>query len=268
MRATVAGVALYICLLMPPVAWSAESSASDVIIDAGAALILGSLEITETVLNRMVDKLGIRSFTGYGQAFEQGRDSLAFDICDAAKGEIFDIGDLDCPRGLGRDIDIGFGGKVHLVGCVTHGGEVFTIPVGDPVPLRWWITDAEFTVQSSGVTFTATVHFQVKAEQPIAVTDQAAAEIRFDENASRLFIEVKDFKVPISAEVEGRSRRIHTVDVGKLYSLSVPIDHLEFTVPVPDGTEKTVTARINQTSTSLATGKIVVHITGVEVTSE
>jgi hypothetical protein len=219
--------ALFACLAV-----AAPSSAQD-----------AEVEFTEQALNRLVKRLADPSDGGIYQP------TLAvvipgFDQCDS-------IGFMECP---------GAGARIPLVSCRRLGGGRHVLPAGEPVSWQWWVMGGRYSIANGSMTLTATVRWRVgsqwhKDERTVG------ARFEFDPATDRLRIKVDDFKVPIRHTFAAAfTQTITTIDVGRLLGVSVPIEPQTFTVPLPNGTNKTLTGQAQSITALYQAGKAVVKV--------
>lgn len=204
------------------------------------------LEVTEASLNTLVGRLGAISDAGIDQPQRLSAPGL-FDNCEYFAAVA--CPDLDAAR-------LGLAGpRITLLRCDKAGGGVILVPTGDPVTWQWWVTDAGFTVGEGAMTFTATVRSRVNGETE-TVTRTVPAWVDFDHAADRLRIQIGSFTVLVWTD-DGFVAR---VEVDQLYGIAVPIEPKELTVPLPDGGERTITARIAGVSTQYADGRLLISV--------
>jgi hypothetical protein len=103
---------------------------------------------------------------------------------------------------------------------------------------RWWVTDAHFTLTTGIITFTATVHSSVGGQES-EETRTVPASVIFTAASSRVRLVLGPFTVPVQAA----GVTVAQVDIAKLYGISLPIEPQTFTLPLPGGGTRTVTAR-------------------------
>ena len=128
-------------------------------------------------------------------------------------------------------------------------------PASSAVPWQWWVTDARFTLGPEAMTFTASVRAQVNT-QVTSETRTVPASVAFDPSTSRLRITVGTFKVP----VQSAGVVLTQIDVAKLYGFAVPVAPQIFTLPLPGGGTRTVTAHVTGVTTQVQPGKLVLNV--------
>ena len=207
------------------------------------------LEITQDALNRLVNKLGVLSYAGVSQPMIPLHIRDRFQFCHH-------VGYMDCPLPGG---DLGFGKYgIPIVICESHGGGASLLPAGDPVSFQWWVTNAYFTVEDGYMTFTATVRWRV-GDTERTETRKVGASIYFETLTNQIVVIVDRFQVSLMIEVSGYDELalVALVDIDKLYNLSVRVDPQEITVPLLDGTDKTVTGKVLSLSPDYVPGRVI-----------
>jgi len=131
-----------------------------------------------------------------------------------------------------------------------------TAPVSSIVAWQWWVTDARFAVTQGAMSFTATARWQVNGQQS-SDTRTVPASTVFDASTSRLRINLGAFKVP----VQSGGVTVTQIDVAKLYGLTVPVVPQTFTLSLPGGTTRLVTARVAGVTTEFQPGRFVLNLT-------
>jgi hypothetical protein len=94
------------------------------------------------------------------------------------------------------------------------------------------------------------------AGQTSDIANTVAAGVTFDPATNALQIKVAPLQVPL--QYEGAT--ITLVDVAKLYSVSIPIEPQQLSIPRPDGSTKTVTAKAANVSPQYEPGTIRVDV--------
>jgi hypothetical protein len=187
-----------------------------------------TIDLTAAGLNKVVGKLGNLSDAGSFQPAVRRSMKGFFMRCDL-------VGFVDCPlASLAR---------TPLGRCQKVGGGSSYLPAADPLLWSWRVTSATFAINSGGMTFTATVVTQVGTQQT-TTTRSVPATVSFDASGPRVRINVSSFTVPVQTGASGQTETITTADIGKLYSLSLPIPSQTMQVSLPSGAGKTLTARV------------------------
>lgn len=192
-----------------------------------------SLDVSEATLNRLIHKIGILSDGGVTQPYNVTRIPGIFEDC-------VHVGFLGCGD-LPGNIP-GFGGnEIPLVICRRRGGGVATLPIGDPVPYQWWITDTALSVDNGSMRFTATVTTQVDGHWETTARTVGAV-VRWEPGSSVLRLVIDNFQVPLVAG--SVSLDVPPVDVSRFFSVSIPIVPQQFNVLLPDGATRTLNGRV------------------------
>ncbi|MDH5512255.1 MAG: hypothetical protein OEY27_03490, partial [Gammaproteobacteria bacterium] len=203
-----------------------------------------SVEIAEATLNRLINEVGILSDGGVAQPFSVTELPALFEEC-------IHVGFLGCGK-LPLNVD-GFGIEgIPLVVCRQRGGGVAVLPVGDPVPWQWWISDMSVDVKNGSMSFTATVTTRVGNDWK-TVTRSVGAAVRFDSAANRLKLDISDFKVPLTLGGSNSQLDVAPVDVAKYYGVTLPIIPQTFAVRLPDGNTRNVTGKVTSATPSYST---------------
>lgn len=211
-----------------------------------------SLEITEETLNRLVGRLGTIAEAGVFQPTTGVTLPPLVEIC-------FPLGFLECP--LGGSLDgLGFSDdRIPLLHCKEVGGGFHIVPDGPAVSWQWWVSEPHYTLTSGAMTFTATVYRRVDGVPKPAVTRTVPASVSFDPNTNRLRIQIDAFFVSLELP-ESDFTLQPSVDVARLYSISIPIEPQNLSIPRPDGGSATVTARVVGITPEYLAGRIRVRI--------
>ena len=221
MKAPLAGISLGLVLLAPA---------------HGLAQTNATLVVTQPTLNRLVGRLGVLSNSGTHQATRLAQLPVVFEMCEA-------FGFLDCPE-LGKN-PAGFDrGRIPLVMCRTVGGDIFVMPIGEPVSWQWWVTGARFTLQNNAMNFTATVRSRVDGNES-STTRTVQASVVFDPPTNRVVVRINAFSVPVEYTRSGTTFRVATVDVAKLFSIAVPMEPQTIVLPPIQGsTSRTIVGKV------------------------
>ena len=131
-----------------------------------------------------------------------------------------------------------------------------TAPVSSNIPWQWWVTNARFALAQGAMSFTATVRSQVNGQQS-SETRTVPASTMFDASTSRLRINMGAFKVPL----QSGGVTVTQVDVAKLYGVTVPVVPQTFTLSLPGGSTRVVTARVAAVTTNVQPGRLVLNLT-------
>ena len=131
-----------------------------------------------------------------------------------------------------------------------------TAPVSSSIPWQWWVTDSRFALAQGAMSFTATVRSQINGQQS-SDTRTVPASAVFDASTSRLRINMGTFKVPL----QSGGVTIAQVDVAKLYGVTVPVVPQTFTLALPGGSTRVVTARVAALTTTIQPGRLVLNVT-------
>jgi hypothetical protein len=225
-----------------------------------------TLSITEDTLNRFVGRLGILSKSGVYQAY---KDHVypGFEFIEP-------VGYLLCPElGHGEVPGIGQEGIPILVGS-RDGMSLEFIPIGEPVPYKWWVKDAHFTMLDDSMTFTATVITLAEGVEK-RTTRTVAAWVSYVTNTGRIKMNIAAFTVDLiqvvggpgpelvaaGEEEEGREFIMETVDVAKLYGISIPVEPQTISLPTIQGSDTmTIRGRVNGIpEVEYNTGSIILH---------
>lgn len=211
------------------------------------------LEVTAQTLNRLVGRLGALSDAGTYRPI--GLDGPA--TPGHVEPCVF-VGFLLCP---GVPEDLGFGGSgIPLVLCPPGEAHGFSlIFVGPRITWQWWVTGAHYTLSSGSMSFTATVRTR-SGDQTDEVTRTVPASVSFDSNTDRIRINLGAFTVPLRKTVAGQQRTLTSVDVAKLFSISIPIGSQEIVVHRPTGGTRKITARVLGVTPQYLSGKIRIEI--------
>ncbi len=198
-----------------------------------------TLLVPETMVNGLVGRLGAISDSGFYQP-SQMMAAASLQNCQP-------FGFLGCSAAKGRGVPL-------LLCDAPEGGVALAASAGS-VTWQWWIVNPHFTLTSGAMSFTATLRAQV-AGQTSDVTNTVAAGVTFDPTTNALQIKVTPLQVPL--QYEGAT--ITLVDVAKLYSVSIPIEPQPLSIPMPDGSTKTLTARAASVSPRYEAGAIRVDV--------
>lgn len=204
-------------------------------VPAAVAAENASVEISETTLNQLINKVGILSDGGVAQPYSVTELPALFEEC-------IHVGFLGCGK-LPMDIE-GFGMEgIPLVVCRQRGGGVAVLPVGDPVPWQWWISDMSVDVKNGSMSFTATVTTRVGDEWNV-VTRTVGASVRFESATNRLKLDIASFKVPLALGPGNIQLDVEPVDVARYYGVILPVAPQTFAVRLPDGSTRNVTGKV------------------------
>ena len=210
----------------------------------------GEVVIKIESLNQLVHRLGDPSKSG---VYQPGNLMRLPGFQDCTFAGFFDCPGFEGGAGGFRDGSMG----IPLVRCRTLGGGIEFIPSGPPVPYQWWITESRFAAAAGSLTFTAKVRYQIGTrwytiESPAPVP----ASVSFDSATNLLKVQVSQWKVPLSYDFEGTTLTATNVDVGRFSSFTIRVTPQTATVPLPDGTQRSITGRAQSGTATYEPGRI------------
>lgn len=207
-----------------------------------------TFEISEEALNMVISHLGTLSDAGLAQPVYFGDSELVpSDFC-------INIGAINCP-GNSSNLPGLLGPNIPLIVCRKTGAPIEVLPAGDPISWQWWISNAFVKVTDGAMTFTATVVTRVGTKWA-QVTRTVDASITFSEAANRFFLDIESLRVRLEPEDPAGTVVIAPVRVAKLYNLSLGIQPQDFAVPLPSGSTREISARIDGATASYSPGLI------------
>jgi hypothetical protein len=205
-----------------------------------------TVEITDTILNRLLGSLGALSAAGVSQPYNIARTNPAYEIC-IPMGKIV-CPDLDLPPapGLGSN-------EIPLLACKKFGGGYDTLPVGQPVAWRWWVSRPKVVFAANSMKFTATVTTRVGGEWR-EQTKTVDAALVYDASSNSLKLAVSPFSVPLEIQNSSANLGEPPVNVAALYSIMLPLEAQPFEIPLPTGSTRHITGRITGANTAYLPG--------------
>jgi hypothetical protein len=231
---------LFTCVLLAMVACSTLSWSQD---DA-------TVEITESALNRLLQRLGSLSKSGMHQPTSLFQSGPIFTECHAA-------GTLDCP-GLPRDWGSP-GNQLGFFFCRKVGGGIAVIPAGPPVLWQWWVTNAHYTLTQGSMTFTATVKTRVGGTEN-TITRTVPASVVLDSTANRLRIQLNPFNVGVQGPSQGTMVTVTQVDVTRMYTIAVPLEPQAMSIPSPNVSNANLSMRAVSISPQYLADKVRIQV--------
>jgi hypothetical protein len=258
--------------VLVPAAATAQPAAATAQNVPAATAPNATLEIAEAAINVLVARLGALSDSDVYQPV--GALQHAGLVKDCTR-----IGLLDCPSAAAAPAG-SKKGRIPLLLCNKPEGGAALVPGGASVPWQWWVTDAHFTLAEGSMTFTATVLSRV-GDQTKSETRTAPASVGFLPGSNvaainlsstgpgggpspelvpdRLKVDIGPLVVPIQLDGDP-VQTITQVDVAKLYRISIPIARQRISVPLPNGTTRTLTAHALSATPQYLAGHIVISI--------
>jgi hypothetical protein len=193
-----------------------------------------TVELKESFLNRVLGGMGAMSEAGVAQPFNIAR-APTYELC-------VPMGRIACPS-LSSPLP-GFGSnEIPLVACKKYGGGYSVMPVGDPVPWQWWVSNARLTLGSNSLQFTATVSTRVGGEWH-QETRTVGASIKYDTASSSLKLSIDPFSVPLVLRNPSVNLDEPPVDVAKLFGIALSLQTQALVVPLPNGISRTFNGRV------------------------
>lgn len=219
-----------------------------VVLSTPAAAQNASLEISQDTLNRVAARLGTLSDSGIHQPKHMLELPGFFTECAF-------FGFLECPGFPGFP-----GHRIPLARCQKTGGGIALVPSGAPVPWQWWVTEARFLLEAGALRFRADVRWRVGDQEGSSGPRTVDASIGFVAASNRLRVNVGAFTVPIQANFDGGPQTVATVDLARLYSLSIPIEPQVVSVPLPGGGSRTVMGRVISATPQYLAGRVTIDL--------
>ena len=211
--------------------------ASLVAVNAGFAQN-ATLELPESTLNRIVNRIGVLSDGGVSQPYSVVDTPGLFEHC-------VHVGYMGCPELPGDILGLGLD-RIPLMVCREVGGNVSIVATGEPVPWQWWITDALIEISDGRMKFTATVTTHIENDWEV-ITKTVDATVVYDDTANKLKLEIDDFLVHINpTNTSIVFRDVDPIDVAKFYGITIPIVPQQFSITLPNGAQRNVTARVEK----------------------
>jgi hypothetical protein len=203
-----------------------------------------TVELKESFLNRVLGALGALSEAGVAQPFNIARKPT-YEFC-------VPMGRIACPT-LDAPLP-GFGSnEISLVACKKYGGGYSVMPVGDPVPWQWWVSNARLTLASNSLRFTATVSTRIGGEWH-QETRTVGASIKYDAASNSLKLSIEPFSVPLVLQDPSINLDEPPIDVATLFGIALPVQPQLLVVPLPNGTSRTFNGRITGASATYLPG--------------
>lgn len=208
------------------------------------------LEVTQAMLNQVVRAVGTPSSSGSHQGTRRIERLPGIEFCDER------VGFLDCPvltppstRPGGSDR------RIALVRCRRVGGGFTLMPAGQAITWEWWITNPTFTVSNGAMSVTATIKTRAGAVTTER-TATASAVVRWDGTTNRLGVDIADWRVPLEHDGE----TVTTIDVARYLEVGIPVPAQVVSVPLPNGSTRTINGRVLSASPQYQSGRVVITL--------
>jgi len=200
-----------------------------------------TVDITQSLLNTILTRVGTISKAGVAQPYNASNFGSIFEDCVV-------VGSLNCPRIEGRIP--GFGStEIPMVHCRRIGGGTVFLPVGDPVPWQWWVSEPRVTLSANSLKFTAKVTMHIGDEWS-SESRTVNANIKYDAGTKALMLDISNFEVYLKVPDSDITLREPPINVAKMYGIGLPIPQQSFSIPLPNGTTRNLVGRVASATAS------------------
>ena len=213
-----------------------------------AADVDAVLNVSGETLNQLVGEIG--DLSDY--------DTSELGVISLIPGVGIEIGDSDCPflgfiNCPGLNIpELAMFDRLSIRACIvppqTLGSEdtYKLVPVGAWVNWQWWLDDPQFVITDTELRFEATYTAVVDSVTDGPRTVSAAATPYFHGPTNRMMIVISPLNVSPNYVTDEEEWMMDppVLNLSQMFQISVEVEPQTFSIPLPNGTTKTVTAHI------------------------